>query len=218
MLTAAMEDYLKAIFIILEQEERATTSAIAQRLKIAPASVTSMIKKLAKLKMITHEPYQGVRFTRIGEKAALEIVRHHRLLELYLSEALGVPWESVHEEAEKLEHILSEDLEDRIAEILDNPAVDPHGAPIPTREGKIQRTKTRRLAAVHAGETVTVLEVDDQDSELLKYLGQLRLFPGAVVRVLSVEPFEGPLNLDLGGREFSLGRRAAQEIRVTATA
>ena len=218
MLSAAMEDYLKAIFIILEQEERATTSAIAQRLKIAPASVTSMIKKLAKLKMITHEPYQGVRFTRIGEKAALEIVRHHRLLELYLSEALGVPWESVHEEAEKLEHILSEDLEDRIASILDNPAVDPHGAPIPTREGKIRRTKTRRLDDVHAGETVTVLEVDDHDSELLKYLGQLRLFPGAVVRVLSVEPFEGPLNLDLGGREFSLGRRAAQEIRVAAVA
>ena len=218
MLTAAMEDYLKAIFIILEQEERATTSAIALRLQIAPASVTSMVKKLARLNMITHEPYQGVRFTQVGEKAALEIIRHHRLLELYLSEALGVPWERVHEEAEKLEHILSEDLEDRIANVLDNPAVDPHGAPIPTRDGKINRAKTRRLSAVSAGETVTVLEVDDHDPELLKYLGKLQLFPGAVVRVAAVEPFDGPLLLDFGGREFSLGRRAAQEIRVAAAA
>lgn len=218
LLSTAMQDYLKAIFVILEQEDRATTSAIALRLSVAPASVTAMIKKLSRLKLITHEPYQGVRFTRAGEKAALEVIRHHRLLERYLSEALGVPWERVHDEAEKLEHALSEDLEERIANLLHHPEVDPHGSPIPTREGEIHRHKTRRLSTVLAGETVTVLEVDDRDSELLIYLGRLQLYPGAKVRVTAVEPFEGPLMLNLDGREFSLGRRAANEIRVTAAA
>jgi DtxR family Mn-dependent transcriptional regulator len=216
MLTSTMQDYLKAIFIILEQQDRATTSAMAERLNVAPASVTSMLKKLSKLKLITYERYQGVRFTRAGEKSALEIIRHHRLLERYLSEALGVPWERVHEEAEKLEHAISEDLEDRIAEMLDHPAVDPHGSPIPTREGEIRRHNTRRLSTVAAGETVTVLEVDDRSSELLIYLGKLQLYPGAVVRVTAVEPFEGPLVLNVDGRAFSLGRGAAGEIRVTA--
>jgi len=213
-----MQDYLKAIFVILEQEDRATTSAVAQRMSVAPASVTAMIKKLSRLKLITYEPYQGVRFSHAGEKAALEIIRHHRLLERYLSEALGVPWERVHDEAEKLEHALSEDLEERIATMLDHPDVDPHGSPIPTREGEIRRPRTRRLSTVDAGETVTVVEVDDRDSDLLIYLGKLRLYPGAVVQVAAVEPFDGPLLLKLDGREFSLGRRAAGEIRVSAAA
>jgi len=214
VLTAAMEDYLKAIFEVLEYQQRATTSAIAERLRIAPASVTAMVKRLSRLKMITYEPYQGVRFTRLGEKAALEIVRHHRLLELYLSEALGVPWERVHEEAEKLEHVLSEDLENRIADSLGDTSVDPHGAPIPTREGVIRRLKTRRLSAIEPGETVKVLEVDDRNPELLKYLGSLQLFPGTTIRVTAVEPFDGPITLRMEGREVLLGRRAADEILV----
>jgi len=218
MLTAAMEDYLKAIFVVLEQEQWATTSAIAKRLEIAPASVTAMIKKLSRLNLITYQPYQGVRFTDVGEKAALEIVRHHRLLELYLSEALGVPWERVHEEAEKLEHVISEDLEDRMARVLHDPSVDPHGAPIPARDGTIRRVRARPLSAVDPGETVTVLEVDDRDPELLKYLGRLELYPGTVVRVKAVEPFEGPLLLHLNRREITLGRRAADGIRVTVAA
>lgn len=213
-----MQDYLKAIFVVLEQDDRATTSAIALRLSVAPASVTAMIKKLSKLKLITYEPYQGVKFSEAGEKAALEIIRHHRLLERYLSEALGVPWEKVHDEAEKLEHALSEDLEERIANLLDHPSVDPHGSPIPTRDGEIRRPKTRKLSTVEAGETVTVMEVDDRDSDLLVYLGKLRLFPGTVVHVAAVEPFDGPLLLKLDDREFSLGRRAAGEIRVSAAA
>lgn len=216
MLTQTMEDYLKAIFDVLEHEHRATTSAIALRLDIAPASVTAMIKKLSRLKLITYEPYQGVQFTSVGEKAALEIVRHHRLLELFLAEALGVPWERVHEEAEKLEHAISEDLEDRIALALKDPSVDPHGAPIPARDGSIRRVKARRLSGVGAGETVTVLEVSDRDPELLRYLGTLQLYPGAVVEVKSVDPFEGPLFIQLNQKEITLGRRAADEIRVTA--
>ena len=218
MLTAAMEDYLKAIFEVLEHQKRATTSAIAERLQIAPASVTAMIKRLSRLKMITYEPYQGVRFSKVGEKAALEIVRHHRLLELYLSEALGVPWERVHEEAEKLEHVLSEDLEDRIANSLGDTSVDPHGAPIPTREGVIRRVKARRLSTVEPGETVKVIEVDDRDPELLKYLGSLQLYPGTTIRVTSVEPFDGPIMLYMQERAIMLGRRAAEEILVGAVA
>lgn len=216
MLTQAMENYLKTIFEVLEKDERATTSAIAERLEVAPASVTAMIKKLAQLKLVTHKRYQGVLLTRVGERAALEIVRHHRLLELYLTEALGVPWDRVHDEAEKLEHVLSEDLEDRIADVLGDPKTDPHGAPIPARDGSMQRVDARELCAVSAGETVTVVEVDDRDPELLKYLGGLKLYPGTEIEVAKIEPWEGPLMLKVNGKDIVLGRTAATRIRVTA--
>ncbi len=216
MLSQAMENYLKTIFEVLEKDERATTSAIADRLDVAPASVTSMIKKLAQLKLVTHKRYQGVRLTRVGEQAALEIVRHHRLLELYLAEALGVPWDRVHDEAEKLEHVLSEDLEDRIANALGDPKIDPHGAPIPARDGSMHRVDARELSMVSAGETVMVVEVDDRDPELLKYLGKLKLYPGTEVEVAGIEPWEGPLMLKVNGRNIVLGRSAATRIRVTA--
>jgi len=216
MLTQAMENYLKTIFEVLEKDERATTSAISERLDVAPASVTAMVKKLAQLKLVTHKRYQGVLLTRVGERAALEIVRHHRLLELYLTEALGVPWDRVHDEAEKLEHVLSEDLEDRIADVLGDPKTDPHGAPIPARDGSMQRVDARDLSVVSAGETVTVVEVDDRDPELLKYLGGLKLFPGTEIEVAQIEPWEGPLMLKVNGKDIVLGRRAATHIRVTA--
>jgi DtxR family Mn-dependent transcriptional regulator len=213
-----MENYLKVVFEILEHDDRATTSAIAERMEIAPASVTSMLKKLADVKLITYEPYQGVRLTRAGEKTALEIIRHHRLLELYLAQALDVPWDRVHEEAERLEHALSEDLEERIAAALGDPKVDPHGSPIPSREGVINRVARRRLSSVAAGETVTVVEVGDRDPGLLRYLGKLELFPGTEVKVLAIEPFQGPLVLKSNGREFILGRQAAEHIQVSDSA
>jgi DtxR family Mn-dependent transcriptional regulator len=216
MISHAMENYLKVIFEILEHEERANTSAIADEMGIAPASVTAMLKKMAGLKLITYERYQGVRLTDVGEKAALEVLRHHRLLELYLAQALDVPWDKVHEEAERLEHALSEDLEERIAAVLGNPTVDPHGSPIPSRDGTIKRTAGRRLSSVSAGETVTVIEVDDRDPDLLRYLGKLDLYPGTEVMVLAVEPLQGPLVLRSRGREFILGRQAAAKIQVTA--
>jgi DtxR family Mn-dependent transcriptional regulator len=210
-----MENYLKVVFEILEHDDRATTSAIAERMGIAPASVTAMLKKLAEVKLITYEPYQGVKLTRAGEKTALEIIRHHRLLELYLAEALDVPWDRVHEEAERLEHALSEDLEERISAVLGNPTVDPHGSPIPSRDGVINRLAGRRLSSVAAGETVTVIEVGDRDPDLLRYLGKLELFPGTEVKVLAIEPFQGPLVLKSNGREFILGRQAAEHIQVS---
>lgn len=214
-LTQSMENYLKAIFEIAEHAERASTTSIAQRMSIAPASVTAMVKKLADLKLVTHEPYQGVQLTRFGEMAAVEVVRHHRLIEKYLAEALGVPWDQVHDEAEKLEHVISEDLEDRIASALGDPATDPHGAPIPTRDGTIARIEARRLSEVGANERVVVLEVDDRDSALLRYLGERGLYPGTDVHIIHVEPYGGSLTLRVGDGEFSIGREAAAEIRVT---
>lgn len=215
MLTQAMENYLKAIFEILEHYDRATTSLIAQSIGIASSSVTAMIKKLAELNLVTHQPYQGVRLTAVGEKTALEIVRHHRLLELYLAEALGVPWDLVHDEADKLEHVLSEDLEDRIDAALGSPTVDPHGSPIPARDGTVSRVEACYLADITAGETVCVVEVGDRDPEFLRYLGELELYPGTRIEVVRVEPYDGPFVIRNGDREIILGRAAAKEIRVT---
>jgi DtxR family Mn-dependent transcriptional regulator len=216
VVTRSMQDYLKAIFSILERNERATTSVIAERLGIASPSATAMVKKLAQLRLVNHEPYQGVTLTPTGEKTALEIVRHHRLIELYLAEALGVPWDQVHDEAEELEHAISESVEDRIDGALGNPTVDPHGAPIPGRDGSFVELSGRRLSDVAAGERVTVIQVDDRDAELLRYLANCELYPGAAVEVLAAEPYEGPLVLKLEDKEIRLGRAAAREILVTS--
>lgn len=214
-LTQSMENYLKAIFEIAEHADRASTSSIAARMGIAPASVTAMVKKLADSKLVTHEPYQGVKLTRVGEMAAVEVVRHHRLIEKYLAQALGVPWDQVHDEAEKLEHVISEDIEDRIASALGHPATDPHGAPIPARDGTIARIEARRLCDVGATERVTVLEVDDRDPALLRYLGERGLYPGTGVEIVHVEPYGGSMTLRVDGGECSIGREAALEVRVT---
>jgi DtxR family Mn-dependent transcriptional regulator len=214
-LTQSMENYLKAIFEILEHEERATTSSIAERMGIAAPSVTAMVKKLADLKLVAHEPYQGVTLTRVGEMAAIEVVRHHRLIEKYLSDALGVPWDLVHDEAEKLEHVISEDLEDRIDGALGHPTVDPHGAPIPSRDGTVVRVVAQRLSDATSGDHLIVVEVDDRDPKLLRYLGERRLYPGTAVEVVRVEPYGGSTVLRIGESEFSIGRDAAASIRVT---
>jgi DtxR family Mn-dependent transcriptional regulator len=216
VLTRSMQDYLKAIFSILEKNERATTSVIAERMGIASPSATAMIKRLAQLRLVEHEPYQGVTLTQTGEKTALEIVRHHRLVELYLAKALGVPWDEVHAEAEELEHVISENLEDRIDNALGNPKLDPHGAPIPARDGSFVELSGRTLCDVGPGERVTVIQVDDRDPELLRYLAKCELYPGARIEVLAAEPYEGSLVLRLADKEFRLGRGAAREILVTS--
>lgn len=213
-LTQSMENYLKAIFEIQERSERATTSVIAQRMSLAAPSVTAMVKKLAELRLVSHEPYQGVRLTRAGEMAAAEVVRHHRLIEKYLAEALGVPWDRVHEEAEKLEHVISEDLEDRIDGALGYPTVDPHGAPIPARDGSVVRVAALPLSESESGARVVVVEVDDRDPNLLRYLGERHLYPGTTVEVVRVEPYGGSTVLRVAEREFSIGREAAAVIRV----
>ncbi len=217
-LTQSMENYLKAIFEILEHDERATTSSIADRMNIAAPSVTAMVKKLAELKLVAHEPYQGVTLTRVGEMAAIEVVRHHRLIEKYLADALGVPWDLVHDEAEKLEHVISEDLEDRIDGALGHPTVDPHGAPIPARDGTVVRVVAVPLSERASGDCVVVVEVDDRDPSLLRYLGERQLYPGTMVEVVRVEPYGGSTVLRVGEREVSLGRDAVAVIRVAPSA
>jgi DtxR family Mn-dependent transcriptional regulator len=216
MLSQAMEDYLKAIYKLHERSEQVPTTVLAETLGVAPASVTNMCKKLAELNLLEYEPYQGVKFTPTGKKLALEIVRHHRLIELYLAEALNVPWDRVHEEAEKLEHVISEDLEERMAAALGDPLFDPHGAPIPSRSGTISPQPGNRLVDMSSGAYLVVVEVDDQDPELLRYLGSLGLYPGTEIQLLARAPFEGPFTLTIGELQHSLGYHAAKAISVVA--
>jgi DtxR family Mn-dependent transcriptional regulator len=178
MHTQAVEDYLKIIYELQREQGKVATSMLAERLGVAPASATGMIKKLAGMHLVTHEPYQGVVLTAAGEKIALEIIRHHRLIERYLAEALGVPWDQVHDEAEKWEHVLSEALEDRIDAMLGYPTTDPHGAPIPTRNGTIAQLASMRMADLQPGQSAVIVEVSDHDSALLRYLGGLGMYPG----------------------------------------
>jgi len=215
MQTQAVEDYLKAVYELQREQGTVATTALAARLGVTPASATGMIKKLAAMKLVTYEPYQGVRLTRAGRKIALEVIRHHRLIEVYLAEALGLPWDRVHEEAEKWEHVLSEELEDRIDELLGHPTADPHGAPIPSRDGKLPRGRRVPLSELKPGQSAVVAEVSDHDPELLRYLGELGLYPKTPVKVLAVEPFGGPLHLTVGGRKRTLGLEAARYVLVT---
>jgi DtxR family Mn-dependent transcriptional regulator len=210
-----MEDYLKAIYKLQEFGGAVTTSALAEYMGVSPASVTNMCKKLAELNLLAYEPYQGVRFTPAGKKLALEIVRHHRLIELYLAEALGVPWDQVHEEAEKLEHVISEDLEERMAAALGDPEFDPHGAPIPSRTGIIPQKESGRLIDMKAGDRLVVVEVDDQDPKLLRYLGEMDIYPGTMIQLTNCAPFDGPLTLVIGDKQHNLGYQAAKSILVT---
>lgn len=216
MKNKAVEDYLKTIFDIQREHGKVATTALAERLGLTPASVTGMIKKLAGLHLVEHEPYQGVVLTPTGEKIALEVIRHHRLLERYLAEALGVPWDRVHDEADNWEHVLSEDLEDRIDAMLGYPTTDPHGAPIPSRDGSMAPPVRERLADLQPGQSATIAEVSDHDSALLRYLGELGLYPGARVEVLAVAPFGGPLTVRLGKTEHALGREVAGFVSVAA--
>jgi DtxR family Mn-dependent transcriptional regulator len=177
--------------------------------------VTGMIKKLADMQLVVHEPYQGVVLTEAGQKIALEVLRHHRLIELFLSEELGVPWDQVHEEANKIEHVLSENVEDRMDALLGYPTTDPHGAPIPSRDGTIDQRDCVRLVDLKPGQTALVAEVSDHDSALLRYVGGLGLYPQVKVSVIAVAPFDGPLTVRVGEAEHALGREAASLIFMT---
>jgi len=199
-LTGPVEDYLKAIYD-LERGEPATTNDIALRLDISPASVSGMMRRLADQGLITHEPYRGVRLTEDGRRAALRTLRRHRILECYLTEVLGYPWDRVHDEAEQLEHAASEELIERMASALGDPLHDPHGAPIPTRDGVVEEAVLRTLADAGAGEPLRVRQVMDDDAERLRYLAELGIRPGALVRILDRAPFDGPITMwiDQGG-------------------
>lgn len=201
----AAQDYLKTIYILATDEageaERGaglseggvSTSAVAARLGVSSASATNMLKRLDSMSLLTYARYRGVALTDAGKKIALEVIRHHRLLETYLAEALGVPWDEVHKEAEILEHVLSEDLEERIATLLGDPSFDPHGHPIPSKDLTMPEPASRRLWDAIEGERTQVQSVSDEESEVLRYLGGLGIKPGCDVEIVGRGPVAGPL-------------------------
>ena len=214
MLTHAAEDYLKSIYKLQEKVGKVSTGILAEFLNVKPASATGMIKKLKTMKLVKHERYHGVTLTATGKAIALEIIRHHRLLELYLFKALGVPWDGVHEEAEKLEHVISEDVEARMDEFLGYPTADPHGAPIPNKNGVVTQTAYVPMTDLCSGQSCIVAEVSDTDSAMLRHLGSFNLYPGTAFRVIAVAPFEGPYTIDVAGQQVVIGREVAKHIFV----
>lgn len=214
MLSQAAEDYLKSIYKLQEKGGKVSTGVLAEFLNVKPASVTGMIKKLKSMKLIEYERYQGVTLTNAGKAIALEVIRHHRLLELYLFKALGMPWDGVHDEAEKLEHVISEEMEARMDAYLGYPTSDPHGSPIPDKNGVIPKTKSIPMTSLQDGQSCVVAEVNDSDSALLRHLGSFNLYPGTRFRVVEVAPFEGPFTIDVAGQQAVIGREVAKHIFV----
>ena len=217
-LTAPVEDYLKAIYDIQQGGGAATTNALAERLDLAPASVSGMIRRLAVQGLIDHEPYRGARLTVAGRTAALRTLRRHRVLESYLATILGVPWDDVHAEAEQLEHAASDKLIDRMAQALGDPLFDPHGAPIPTRDGNVDETRHATLADWPVGTRGTVMSVSDKDAAMLRYLGELELRPGAMVQVHARAPYDGPIDVMVGDALRQIGPTAARAVRIAPVA
>ena len=211
-LSQALEDYLKVIYVLEADGEKATTTAIAQALDVSNASVTNMLKKLAGMNLIVHESYKGAVLSPAGKKVALEILRHHRLLELYLKEVMGYSWDEVHDEAEKLEHHISEQFEDRIAELLNHPTHDPHGDPIPTKDGVMPEKATLALNEAETKTLYMVGRVRDQNPELLRYLEQQGVLPGVELTIIEKAPFDGPISLEINSEVISLGFSIAQNI------
>jgi DtxR family Mn-dependent transcriptional regulator len=212
--TQAIEDYLKTIYRLQARAAQVSTSALARQLQVAQASVTGMIKKLAEMKLVQYSRYQGVKLTEAGERIALEVIRHHRLLELYLAEAMGYSWDKVHEEAEQLEHYISEEFEDKIDQFLGRPTVDPHGSPIPTKEGKLPAIKAFSLSDSQPGERFIVRRVSDRDPEKLRYLGKLGIYPQSEIKVMGKAPFNGPIHIQVNDTFHHLGREISDAIWV----
>jgi len=213
MVSESAQDYLKAIWKLQQSGEMSTT-ALADALGVSPASATAMLKKLATLGLVVHERYHGATLTPTGERMALEVVRHHRLLELYLMEALGLSWDQVHEEAERLEHHLSDELEARIDRALGFPTRDPHGDPIPSPELLLQSDEMVCLSDLEAGSMTVVRRVPDGDPELLRYLATLGLVPAEEVTILEQAPFDGPVTVEVRGARHAIGRSLAAQIEV----
>lgn len=213
--TAPVEDYLKVIFELESVAGVAGTNEIAAELGFAPASVSGMVRRLAEQGLITHERYRGVRLTKAGRKAALRTIRRHRVIEAYLTRALGYPWDRVHDEAERLEHAASDELIDRMAAAIGEPTTDPHGAPIPTREGTLDDQPVHPLAEIGVGERVTIQRVGDRDPGQLRYLAELGITPGRQVEVVSRAPFDGPIELRVGRATRAIGPALAKQILVS---
>ena len=226
--TEAVEDLLKAVYTLQKQIDLEKNSAgnmvpttlLAKTLNISPPSVTDMVKRLSESQnyppLLDHKPYHGVRLTDLGEKVALEVIRHHRLLELYLSQALGYSWDEVHSEADRLEHVISEQLEARIAAALGNPAIDPHGDPIPTLEGALPSAKLPSLADLPLGGGGTVSRITDQSPDVLRYLSDLGLTPGVALRVTGRSPLNDTVTIAIDTAVHTLGTAVARSVLVNA--
>lgn len=211
----AIEDYLKTIYHLAEEESPVSTSRIADARDVKAASVTSMLQRLDRLNLVDYEKHTGVTLTKSGRQIALEVIRHHRLIELYLMEALGFGWDEVHEQADVLEHVISEKLEERIAAALNHPSFDPHGDPIPAKDGSIIDVDVEPLTEMSPGEQGTVLRVvDSANSAMLRYLGELGLLPGVTFRVSAVAPFEGPVTLTIDDESVVIGHNVASMVLV----
>jgi len=213
-LTPAHEDYLKAIYLLEANGEPVSNSALAQHMGFAPASATNMVKKLAELHLVTHEPYRGVELTDLGRQVALEVLRHHRLIELFLHQTLDMSWDRVHEEADKLEHVISEAMEDAMAAVLGNPTVDPHGDPIPSKEGHVDKRPGSPLTGAPIDEPLRLVRVLTQDPDRLCYLGSLGLYPDAEVVLRERAPFQGPLLVKVNGKPHALACEMAECLQV----
>jgi DtxR family Mn-dependent transcriptional regulator len=213
--SSAVEDYCKAIFTLESRaDEAVSTNAVAERLGITPGSVSAMLRKLDEQELIVHLPYRGVRLTEKGRKVALEVIRHHRLLELFLAETLQMPWDRVHAEAEVLEHVISEELERLIAAKLGDPTLDPHGDPIPSADLQLRERETRTLDSLTPGDGGVFVRVSDSDPEMLRYLSERGISPGDRFEVLERQPFEGPLFVRFAEREHTIGGMLAHAMRV----
>ena len=213
--TPAVEDYAKAIFSLQSRSsDPVSTNALAERLGITAGSVSAMLKRLDELGLITHVPYRGVRLTDDGRRIALEVIRHHRLLESYLADALGMPWDRVHDEAEVLEHVISEDLEALIAAKLGNPTVDPHGDPIPSVDLELDERPTERMDSLEPGDEGLFVRVSDSDPEMLRYLAEQGISLGDQLEVTGRQPFGGPVFVRFGAAELPLGGTLARAMRI----
>jgi DtxR family Mn-dependent transcriptional regulator len=214
-LTGPVEDYLKTIYELETRNGAASTNEIAAALRIAAPSVSGMIRRLSGQGLITHEPYKGVQLTREGRRAALKTIRRHRVIEAYLTQALGYPWDRVHDEAERLEHAASDELIDRMAEAIGEPATDPHGAPIPTRDGTLgAEPSLSALAELADGGRARIARVGDRDAERLRYLATLGMAIGAEIELISREPYEGPITVKVDGKRRVIGSELARQILV----
>lgn len=214
VISRAMEDYLKAIHQLALTGQKVSTSQLAEKLECSAASVTNMLRKLSELKLVQYTRYQGVELTSAGSKIALEVVRHHRLLELYLAEVLGFSWDKVHAEADRLEHVISEEFEEKIDQALGRPTRDPHGDPIPTKDGLLRSEKVISLWEVSTGKKVAVSRVSDKDPSVLRYLSSIGVYPEIEVVLVKKGPFGGPIYIQVGSSEHTLSEQLARQIYV----
>lgn len=215
-ITSSVEDYLKAIYELTQEQERASTNEIAEQMGVTPASTTGMIQKLASTQppLVDYQKHHGVALTPEGQQNALEVIRHHRLLEAFLHEKLGYSWDEVHDEADRLEHVISEELEERISQALGDPAYDPHGDPIPTREFHMPDQPTTRMSDLMPGDRANVSRINDADPNLLRYLSSIGLTPNSEVTILESSPFDGNLKIEIAGlpSPVVLGPRVTSQI------